>query len=133
MIDVHPTHCPLCRAHIVIEKDSIYENRYPTFRCENVDPSLNRIVNSHYVKYFSSDWSSSHYVESIRLNGYNVYNYFVFRRENKPEQKDHAVVYKVIGQQFGRDKKQRIRCDIIKPDKPDIMIVQLEKLFALKE
>lgn len=130
MIDKHYTNCPLCNEAIIIEPNSIYPNNYPTYRCPIIQEDLKTYHKSHYVKYFSSDWSCTHYAESIHIGDYKIFNHFIFPREGKPNKKDYSVIYKVIGYEEGYAKKKRIiRDDVVKLDKPEIMIVELEKLF----
>lgn len=125
MIDKHYTHCPLCGADIVIEENSIYPARYPTYHCSVVVKTIDSYYKSHYVKYFSGDYGSSYYAESVRVGDYNIYNHYVFHDEKNqiPNRKDWAVVYETTS------KKRVITNNIVKLDKPEIMIKDLEKLF----
>lgn len=72
--------CPLCNTELRIEPNEFFE-QYPTYVCPinyvPIDgPSYRK---THYVKYFTADWSYTRYEEHAYLGKYRVVNYHNYR------------------------------------------------------
>lgn len=71
--------CPLCQTPLSIDASDVYKD-HPTYKCPIQVSGDEYTHSTHYIKYFSADWTYSHYREEAVLPPYRLINYYNFRQ-----------------------------------------------------